>query len=105
MPERTKFVAPVYSRAMRAARAQGTTVLDITIGPDGTVTSASMVSSTNALLNDAALDGVRRWEYTQATLDGQPISVVARVTVIFTTPEPGKDVVETGFRLLGQSVR
>ena len=36
------------------------------------------------LLNDAALDAVRRWEYTPTLLNGVPVPVIMTVTVTFT---------------------
>jgi len=36
------------------------------------------------MLDQAALDAVRQWEYTPALLNGKPVPVVINVTINFT---------------------
>ena len=54
-----------------------------TIGASGKVTDAKVLRSI-PLLDAAALDAVKQWEYTPTTLNGQPVPVIMTVTVNFT---------------------
>ena len=51
--------------------------------PDGKVIDAKILRSI-PLLDQAALDAVRQWEYTPTLLNGEPVPVVLTVTVTFT---------------------
>ena len=81
-PKKTKDVAPVYPPIAQAAMVQGYVIAEVIIGPDGRVSDAKVIKS-QALLDQAALDAVRQWEYAPPTLNGAPISVIMTVTVIF----------------------
>lgn len=82
-PIKVKDVRPVYPAAAKSARVAGVVSIEATIGPDGKVADAKVVRST-PLLDQAALDAVRQWEYTPTLLNGVPIPVVVTVTVNFT---------------------
>ena len=62
---------------------QGVVILEATIGTDGHVTDVKILRSI-PLLDAAALDAVKQWEYTPTTLNGQPVPVIMTVTVNFT---------------------
>jgi protein TonB len=81
-PSRLKNVAPVYPAIAQAARMEGDVIIEATIGPDGTVQNARVLRSV-ALLDEAALDAVRMWEYSPTMLNGQPVPVIMTVTVRF----------------------
>jgi protein TonB len=53
------------------------------IAPDGSVESVEVVSSTNPMFNDAAVDAVRRWRYRPALMNGRPVRVYFSVVVDF----------------------
>ena len=57
-------------------------IIEATIGPDGKIADAHVVRSI-PLLDAAALDAVRQWEYTPTLLNGVPVSVIMTVTVSF----------------------
>ena len=61
----------------------GVVTIEATIGPDGKVIDAKVVRSV-PLLDQAALDAVRQWEYTPTLLNGVPVPVVVTVTINFT---------------------
>jgi protein TonB len=82
-PLKVKNVFPVYPQIAQAARVEGKVVIEATIGTDGTVQQARVVSGT-PLLNDAALDAVRQWRYRPTLLNNQPVAVIMTVTVMFT---------------------
>jgi protein TonB len=83
MPQKTKHVAPVYPAIAESARVQGVVILELIIGPDGHVMDARVLRSI-PLLDQAAIDAVRQWEFTSTRLNGSPVPVVMTVTVQFT---------------------
>jgi protein TonB len=82
-PRKVVDVAPVYPELARATRVQGIVILEVVIDEHGDVGSARVLRSTT-LLDQAALDAVRRWKFAPARLNGEAIPVVMTVTVNFT---------------------
>ena len=82
-PLKIKDVTPVYPAIARSARVAGAVTIEATIGPDGKVIDAKVVRSV-PLLDQAALDAVRQWEYTPTLLNGVPVPVLVTVTINFT---------------------
>jgi TonB family protein len=81
-PTKLKNVAPVYPDIAKEARVQGVVIIDCTIGIDGRVVDAKILRSI-PLLDQAALDAVRQWEFTPTILDGVPVPLIMTVTVNF----------------------
>ena len=81
-PVRTKYVAPEYPEIARSARVKGVVIIEAIIGTDGRVQNARVLRS-SPLLDAAALDAVRAWEYTPTLLTGRPTPVIMTVTVTF----------------------
>jgi TonB family protein len=84
-PVKTKNVQPIYPDIARSARVTGTVQLEATISADGKVVDARVVHSV-PLLDQAALDAVRQWEYQPSLLNGRPVPVVVMVNVNFAQP-------------------
>lgn len=82
-PKKIKDVKPVYPAIAQSARVAGAVTIEATIGPDGRVIDAKVVRSI-PLLDQAALDAVRQWEYTPTLLNGVPVPVLVTVTINFT---------------------
>ena len=82
-PNKIKDVKPVYPAIAQSARVAGAVTIEATIGPDGKVMDAKVVRSI-PLLDQAALDAVRQWEYTPTLLNGVPVPVLVTVTINFT---------------------
>jgi TonB family protein len=82
-PAKVKDVRPVYPADARDARVQGSVMVEATISPDGTVQNAKIIRSI-PLLDAAALDAVRQWEFSPTTVNGQRVPVIMAVTVTFT---------------------
>jgi TonB family protein len=82
-PIKIKDVKPVYPAMAQSARVAGAVIVEATIGPDGKVIDAKILRSI-PLLDQAALDAVRQWEYTPTLLNGEPVPVVLTVTITFT---------------------
>ena len=82
-PAKVRDAAPVYPPLALSARVEGIVILEAVIGTDGRVTEARVLRSI-PLLDQAALDAVRRWVYTPTLLNGMPVAILMTVTVTFT---------------------
>ena len=82
-PQKVKHVNPVYPPIAQSARVQGIVIIEATIGPSGAVQDAKVLRSI-PLLDQAALDAVRQWQFTPTLLNGVPVPVIMTVTVQFT---------------------
>lgn len=82
-PLKVKHVMPAYPQLALLSRVQGIVIIEATIGADGRVVDARILRSV-PLLDQAALDAVRQWEFTPTLLNGVPVPVVMSVTVTFT---------------------
>jgi TonB family protein len=82
-PTRTKYVAPVYPEDAKAAGVQGVVIVEAVVDKDGKVESTKVLRSI-PMLDQAALDAVRQWEFTPTLLNGVAVPVVMTMTVNFT---------------------
>jgi len=74
--------SPIYPPIAKAARVSGTVVLQATIGKDGTIQNLRAISGP-AMLQQSALEAVRRWRYKPVLLDNVPVDVDTTISVIF----------------------
>lgn len=77
-----KKTTPVYPPIARAARVEGTVILQATISTSGTIENLRVASGPQ-MLQQAALDAVSDWRYRPYLLNGQPVEVETTVNVIF----------------------
>lgn len=82
VPRKIRDVPPTYPAIAQSARVEGTVIIQATIDESGRVVDATVLRSV-PLLDQAALDAVRQWQYTPTRLNGVPVSVVMTVTVRF----------------------
>jgi TonB family protein len=82
-PKKIKDVPPVYPALAQSAHITGAVTIEATIGTDGKVIDAKVVKSI-PMLDQAALDAVKQWEYLPSLLNGVPVPVLVTVTVNFT---------------------
>jgi protein TonB len=75
-------VNPLYPPIAAAARVQGTVVLEATIDENGNVVNLTVLRSV-PLLDGAALEAVRQWEYEPTLLNGSPVPILMTVSVRF----------------------
>ena len=75
--------APDYPRVARQAGLGGRVTVLAVIAPDGSVESVEVLSSTNRLFNEAAVEAVRKWRYRPALMNGRPVRVYFSVVVDF----------------------
>jgi protein TonB len=81
-PRKIKDVKPVYPLPAMAAQVGGNVFIEATIGADGKVHNARVVRSI-AILDQAALDAVRQWEYEPSRRNGVPVPVTMVIVVTF----------------------
>ena len=71
----------------RRQRQQGTVLFDVQVGADGRAASVKLKHSSGfPLLDQAALEAVRRWTFEPARTGGIPISSHVEVPVRFALP-------------------
>lgn len=76
-------VSPVYPQKAKEEGVEGAVVLQITVNERGEVSDIQVVSG-HELLSEAAVEAVKQWRYSPTLLNGEPVPVVATVTVQFT---------------------
>jgi len=81
-PRKVNDARPLYPEIARAARKEGTVVLEAVLDTTGRVTQLRVIKS-EPLLDQAALDAVRQWRYTPSVYGGQPVSVLMTITIRF----------------------
>jgi protein TonB len=81
-PTKIRNVQPTYPQIAQSARIQGVVIIEATIDREGRIAHARVLRSI-PLLDQAALDAVRQWEYEPTLLNGVPVPVIVTVTVRF----------------------
>lgn len=61
---------------------QGTVVLDVLIGRDGTIEDAKFLQGALAFAR-VAIDGVKQWKFKPYTMNGRPVAVETHLTISF----------------------
>ncbi len=75
---------PEYPRAAREAGWEGTVVLQVMVLPDGTAGTVTLhKTSGHSILDEAALDAVRGWQFIPAMDGNFPVQSVVRIPVRF----------------------
>ena len=82
LPEKITDVRPIYPRVAVTAKVEGVVEVEVVIGVTGNVEQARVVRPV-PMLDDAAIDAVRRWKYRPTLINGVPVPVKARVRVTF----------------------
>lgn len=81
-PTKIKDVQPVYPAIARAANVEGTVLLTVEVDKNGKVSDAKVIRS-SPLLDKAALDAVRQWEYTPMRKGNVAVPTTMTVRVNF----------------------
>jgi protein TonB len=81
-PRKIKDVPPRYPPAAQAAGVQGVVIIEATIDAAGSVTDAKVIRSVD-VIDQAALDAVRQWEFEPTLMNGQPVPIIMSVVVNF----------------------
>lgn len=77
-----KWVPPNYPESAKRAHVQGTVAVRVTVGRDGHVVAAEAVTGPS-MLQQAALDSVRKWEFRPFLILGEPTEVESELEVSF----------------------
>ncbi len=81
-----KFVSapsPSYPEAARKAKLNGTVVLALAIDDKGHVDDVKIVSSSNPLFEQNAIDTAKQWVFSPALKNGKPVAVQENVEMGF----------------------
>ena len=81
-PKKIKDVPAVYPPIASQAGVQGVVIVEVRIGTDGLVEEAHVLRSI-PLLDQAALDAVKQWQFEPTLMNGAPIPVIMTVTINF----------------------
>jgi protein TonB len=81
-PRRVVYVPPAYPDLAMKARLQGVVIIEATVNERGRVVNASVISGA-PILNDSALEAVKKWVYTPTLVNGIPTPIIMTVTVHF----------------------
>ncbi len=79
--------APRYPEIDARLRREGRVVLLLVVERDGAVSSAKVLRSASKSMDQAAVDAVKKWRYSPATLNGRPVRVSLVVGVDFALRE------------------
>ncbi len=94
VPEPIKKVTPVYPEIARQARVEGVVILQMTVDKAGAVADVKVLHSI-PLLDQAAVDAVKKWVYAPLRVKDKPQAFEATVTIKFKLDEK-KGSVTTG---------
>ena len=75
-------VVPVYPNDIKKRHIQGTVLLHAIIAKDGTIRELEYVNGPSELMN-SAMDAVKQWRYKPTTVDGMPVEVDTKISVVF----------------------
>lgn len=81
-PVITKKVDPRYPEVAKAARVEGMVIVEAVINKQGRVESVSVLRSI-PLLDAAAIEAVKQWEFQPAKVNGVPVKCYFTLTVQF----------------------
>jgi protein TonB len=73
---------PAYPAIARRARVSGLVVIQVTVGTDGSVKGARVVSG-HPMLVQSALDAVRKWRFRPYLVNGNVVEVESNITLVF----------------------
>jgi TonB family protein len=82
-PTKIRDVRPVYPPEAHAAGISGMVILEVLIDASGNVEAAKVLRSI-PMLDQAATDAVKQWQFTPTHLNGAAVPVIMTVTVNFT---------------------
>jgi protein TonB len=81
-PKKIVDVKPIVPPQVAQGGIRGVVILELTVGADGSVTSARVLRGI-PLLDQAALDAVKQWRYEPTLLNGQAVPIIITATVAF----------------------
>jgi TonB family protein len=73
-PEAVYKPEPPYTKEARAAKLQGTVVLEVTVRAEGTVSDVKVVRPLGKGLDESAVETMKTWKFKPATKAGKPVA-------------------------------
>jgi protein TonB len=77
-----KKILPEYPKMAKLAKIHGDVILSVDVDEEGNISDCKYVSGP-PMLKDAAINAVKQWKYSPTLLNGEPVPVIATVTVSF----------------------
>ena len=77
---------PEYTQQALEAGLEGTVVLGVEVGADGSAHDIRVMRRLGAGLDEKAVECVRLWKFDPATRDGKPVAVKATIEMNFRLP-------------------
>ncbi|HTT33495.1 MAG TPA: energy transducer TonB [Methylomirabilota bacterium] len=74
---------PSYSEPARRAKFSGTAVMEVVVTAEGQTGPIRIARGLPFGLNESAMEAVRGWRFTPATLNGEPVTVKVMIEVMF----------------------
>jgi periplasmic protein TonB len=86
LPVVTHEVKPDYTPEAKAARIQGTVLLDTVVLADGNVGDVKVARSLDTMygLDEQAVNAAKQWTFKPGTKDGKPVPVRVSIELTFT---------------------
>jgi protein TonB len=81
-------ISPAYPYLMRRAGVTAEVTVLFTVNAKGGVTKCRVTDSTHVEFNVAALDAIKKWTFSPATRNGEPVEKRVRQTFRFTLHDP-----------------
>ena len=86
-PTKIRNVAPIYPPEAREAGVEGVVILELIVGQTGDVSEVTVLRSV-PMLDAAAVDAVKQWQYVPTLLNGEPVDLLMTVTMNFNNRQP-----------------
>ncbi len=90
-PQLVRRIEPVYHPLAVRANITGTVILEAIVDRDGRVADVRTLRSAHRLLDDAAIEAVRQWQYVPLVLNGIPERFVLTVVLSFNLTQAAGD--------------
>jgi protein TonB len=82
-PKLIKFQRPDYPEMARASQLEGTVVVKIQVGTDGSVLQAQVIQAVHPLLDKAAVEAARRCRFVPGKQRGIPVKAWMAIPFVF----------------------
>lgn len=82
-PTLIRRVEPVYPPLAVRANVRGTVILEAIVDPEGRVADVKVLRSAHRVLDEAAINAVRQWQYAPLVLNGIPERFILTVVLSF----------------------
>ncbi len=83
VPSLVRFVPPEYPEIAKSLGLEGSVKLKVKIGVDGKPTQIRIIESSNQLFNDAAIEAIRKSQFSPGMMPSGPVSSWVEIPVVF----------------------